>query len=119
MTGKFKKPEDMDERRKSTYPKFAEENFEKNYRIVTALEKIATAKGSTSGQLALAWAVAQDERIIPIPGTRNAGRLEENFEALKVHLTKEELKELRIVIEANRPEGARYTAAHQSLLDED
>lgn len=77
----------------------------KNLRIVDEFEKLAAKKGCTSGQMALAWVIAQG--AIPIPGTKRADRLEENFGAGDIDLNDEELKELRDLIEKAKPTGAR------------
>ena len=54
----------------------------------------------------MAWVIAQG--AIPIPGTKSAERLEENFGATDIELSKEELKEIRHLIEEAKPQGARY-----------
>jgi aryl-alcohol dehydrogenase-like predicted oxidoreductase len=77
----------------------------KNLRIVDEFNLLAEKKGTTSSQLALAWVIAQG--AIPIPGTRDAVRLEENFGAGQVDLSEEELAELRSLIERAKPTGAR------------
>lgn len=77
----------------------------KNLRIVDELEQLAAKKGSTPSQLALAWVIAQG--AIPIPGTKDAGRLEENRGAGKVDLNEEELAELRALINDAKPVGDR------------
>ncbi len=74
-------------------------------RIVDEFKKLADKKGCTSGQLALAWVIAQG--AIPIPGTKSSTRLEENFGATNVNLSQDELKELRKLIEEAKPKGAR------------
>ncbi len=66
---------------------------------------MAARKGCTSGQLALAWVMAQG--AIPIPGTKSAARMEENFGATDVELDEAELGELRKLIAEGKPEGAR------------
>lgn len=90
-------------------PRFSDENFPKNLRIVDEFTALAKKKGCTSSQLALAWVVAQG--AIPIPGTRSAERLEENFGATEVELSEEELKEIRKLVTEAKPIGERLPEA--------
>ncbi|KAJ7167416.1 NADP-dependent oxidoreductase domain-containing protein [Mycena crocata] len=85
LTGAFKSVEDITEYRRA--PKFQGDNFVQNYKMVEALQSLAAKKDVTSGQVALAWVAAQG--CIPIPGTKNAGRLTENWAAHDVELTEE------------------------------
>jgi len=115
MTGKYKSPEDFEEgdlRRAN--PRFSKENFENNFKIVEELEKVAQKKNCTPGQLTLAWVIAQG--YIPIPGTKQIDRLEENFGAGKIDLTPEELTEIRGVIDKANIQGTRYQAAQMASL---
>jgi aryl-alcohol dehydrogenase-like predicted oxidoreductase len=111
LTGKIRKLDDLTEgdwRRNS--PRFQAANLKRNLELVRRLERTAKAKGCTSAQLALAWVLAQGEDIVPIPGTRRRLYLEENLDALRVHLTSGNLKSLN---EAARPgvaAGDRYPA---------
>ena len=68
LTGQIKSPEDFEEGdfRKHA-PRYSKENFPKNLELVSNLEKYAAKKGCTTGQLALAWLLAQGDDIIPIP----------------------------------------------------
>ncbi|HVZ80009.1 MAG TPA: aldo/keto reductase [bacterium] len=93
LTGAFKTLEDLapdDWRRKQ--PRFQPENFQKNLDLAKKVRTIASEKGCTPAQLALAWVLAQGEDVVPIPGTTKKERLEENLGALKVHLDKSELE---------------------------
>src|ERR1700727_267916 len=92
LTGEFRRFEDFPEddyRRQS--PRFQGENFQKNLDLVHAVEKIAKQKNCTPSQLALAWVLAQDKNIVPIPGTKRRKYLEQNVAALDVKLTEEDL----------------------------
>lgn len=72
------------------WPRFSEENFPKSMAIVDKIKAVADNKGVTTGQVTLAWLMAQWEGVIPIPGTRRISALEENVEAMKIKLTDEE-----------------------------
>src|SRR6202167_919389 len=103
LTGQFKRFEDLaqdDYRRFS--PRFQGENFQKNLDLVRGIEEIAHEKGCKPSQLALAWVLAQDKNIIPIPGTKRRKYLEENVAALDVKLTKEDLSRIEEIF----PTGA-------------
>jgi aryl-alcohol dehydrogenase-like predicted oxidoreductase len=117
LTGQYKGPEDFEEGdfRKSS-PRFSAENFPKNLKVVDEIKKLANKKKCTAGQLTLAWLLAQGDDIIPIPGTKKIKYLEENFGALQVTLTKEEVKEVRELVEAAEIHGTRYGQAHLSYL---
>jgi aryl-alcohol dehydrogenase-like predicted oxidoreductase len=106
LTGKFTSADQFGEGDiRRTIPRFSDQLLGKNMRIVEEFKKLADKKGCTPGQLALAWVIAQG--AIPIPGTKNAGRLEENWGAGEVDLDKAELAEIRKLIEDAKPEGAR------------
>ncbi|HYV58561.1 MAG TPA: aldo/keto reductase, partial [Acidimicrobiia bacterium] len=72
-------------------PRFDGENFDRNLAVVERVRTIATEKGVTPGQLALAWVEAQGDDVVPIPGTKHRTYLEENVAALDVELTEEDL----------------------------
>ncbi|KAJ5712162.1 hypothetical protein N7488_006318 [Penicillium malachiteum] len=111
----FKSPDDFaanDFRR--TVPKFQGENFYKNKAIVDEIKKLATKKGCSVAQIALAWVAAQG--LITIPGTTKASRLEENWASRNVELTESELKEMRKIVDAAKPVGERFSAIFQSMV---
>src|SRR6202011_5652579 len=72
---------------RARHPRFEGENFQKNRALVERVEAIAADKRCTVAQLCLAWLLAQGPDVIPIPGTKQIARLEENLGALDVHLT--------------------------------
>lgn len=95
-------------------PKFQGDNFHKNRAIVDEIKKLAAQKGCTITQIALAWVASQG--MIAIPGTTKASRLQENFSSRDVDLTEAEKKEMRSIIDAAKPHGNRYGAAHQAMV---
>ncbi len=118
LTGQIKKFEDFsanDFRRHS--PRFQGENFQKNLDIVNKLETLASKKGCTTSQLALAWVIAQGDHIFPIPGTKRVKYLEENVGALRVNLTKEELAEIDAIAPKGAAAGLRYPEASMKVLN--
>ncbi|MGH7784183.1 MAG: aldo/keto reductase, partial [Candidatus Binatia bacterium] len=72
-------------------PRFYEENFAQNARLLNQLEKIAAAKNCTLAQLSLAWILHQGDDFVPIPGTHRITHLEENAGAAEIHLSASEL----------------------------
>ena len=89
-------------------PRFQGENFQKNLDLVERVEELAASKGCTAAQIALAWALAQGEDIVPIPGTTRVKNLEENVSALDVELSDEELRDLEAVFPKGVAAGDRY-----------
>ncbi|KAF7943969.1 hypothetical protein EAE96_010381 [Botrytis aclada] len=111
----FKTPEDFpaDDFRRSS-PKFQGENFYKNKAIVDEIKKLATRRGCTITQIALAWVAAQG--MIAIPGTTKPERLEANFASRNIDLTKEEFQEMRKIVDEAKPHGDRYSATAQAMV---
>ena len=90
------------------HPRFMGDNFAKNRALVERLEAIAEEKGCTQAQLALAWLLAQGPDVIPIPGTKQIARLEENLGAMRVHLTPAEIDRISVAIPIGAAAGTRY-----------
>src|ERR1700754_2777360 len=110
LSGRFKSPEELDEgdfRRNG--PRFTGENLEANLKLAEKVEELASKKGITPAQLALAWVLAKGDDIVPIPGTKRREYLEQNAAAADVELTAEDLEQ----IESELPEAAgdRYDKA--------
>jgi aryl-alcohol dehydrogenase-like predicted oxidoreductase len=118
LTGRFRKFEDLpadDYRRNS--PRFQGEHFQKNLDLVAQVEQMAKEKGCTSGQLALAWVLAQGDDIIPIPGTKQRKYLEENVGALNVELTVDDLRRIEEVFPSGAASGQRYPEHMMELVN--
>jgi aryl-alcohol dehydrogenase-like predicted oxidoreductase len=109
LTGQIKSPEDFaeDDFRKN-HPRFQGENFERNIQLVREVERLASEKGCTTAQLALAWVLAQGDDIVPIPGTRRIKYLDENIGALQMKLTAVDLKRLDEIMPPGAAAGPRY-----------
>ena len=109
LTGTIKSHDDFDEDdRRRAMPRYSKENFHKNMELVHSITEIAEKKKCTPGQLTLAWLMAQDESVIPIPGTTKVKNFDENMGSLQVKLTSEEEKEIRGKVEATEITGDRY-----------
>ncbi len=118
LSGQLKSPDDLaadDYRRHS--PRFQGENFHKNLELVEKVKEIATEKGVTPGQLALAWLLAQGEDIVPIPGTKRRTYLEENVAATDIVLTPADSHRINEVAPRNIAAGTRYPEAMMSSVN--
>ena len=89
-------------------PRFTPEARKANQAMVDLLGKIAKQKQATPARIALAWLLAQKPWIVPIPGTRKLGRLEENIGAIDVELTADDLREIESVATKIKVQGERY-----------
>mgnify|MGYP003407038437 FL=1 len=89
-------------------PWFLPGNYEKNAAAVGRLSELAEAKGATLSQLALAWILAQRDCIVPIPGSRNPERVEENCAAAGLRLGAEDLARIEQIL-PHGAHGARST----------
>jgi len=109
LSGRFKTIDDLepaDYRRQS--PRFQGENFERNLDVVRRIEEIAKSKGVTPAQLAIAWVLAQGNDIVPIPGSKSIGHLEENIAAADIELTADDLAKIDEVAPKGVAAGDRY-----------
>jgi aryl-alcohol dehydrogenase-like predicted oxidoreductase len=100
-----------------TMPRFKEENFEANLSLLSGLEAMAKEKGCTLAQLALAWVLAQGDDLVPIPGTKRVGYMQENAAAVDLSLSREELQRLDALVNPATVAGDRYDADFAKTLD--
>lgn len=119
LTGQIKKFEDFEENDYRRFsPRFQGDNFKKNLDLVKKIETMAKQKNCTASQLALAWVMAKDENIFPIPGTKRIKYLEENIGALNVHLSTDDLKEINEIAPKNAAAGLRYPEAMMKSVNQ-
>jgi aryl-alcohol dehydrogenase-like predicted oxidoreductase len=100
-----------------TSPRFDEGNFEANAALAERLRELATAKGITPGQLAIAWVLAQGDDIVPIPGTKRRTYLEENAAAEAAELSAEDLAAIAAAAPREAVAGERYAATMMGALN--
>lgn len=100
---------------RTTIPRFSPENLAANRALIGLLEEIATRKGATTAQIALAWLLAQKPWIVPIPGTRRIERLEENIGATAIELSATDLREIEAASAQVEIQGARYPEALERM----
>ncbi|WP_202879552.1 aldo/keto reductase [Serinicoccus kebangsaanensis] len=103
--------DEQDSRRSGYFPRFQGEALDANLALVDKVRELATAKGCTPGQLALAWVLAQGDAglgVAPIPGTKRVAYLEENIGAADVALTSDDLAALEQAVPRDAVQGERY-----------
>lgn len=118
LTGKITTPDDFsaDDFRKG-HPRFRGRNFERNLALVAEVRRMAEEKGTTTGQLALAWLLAQGDDVIPIPGTKRRSHLEENVAAADVNLSRADLERLEEAAPKGAWFGPRYADGRDTYGD--
>jgi aryl-alcohol dehydrogenase-like predicted oxidoreductase len=118
LTGTARRAEEYPEtdfRRRD--PRFQGANFDANVRAADAVRAMATRKGSTPGQLALAWLLHKGDDVVPIPGTKRRGNLEENVAAAAIALSEAEVAELDAALPPGSVAGPRYDADRMKTVD--
>ena len=117
LTGAIKEDTKFDKTDfRNIVPRFTEENRKENQAMVELIAKFAKQKKATPAQIALAWLLAQQPWIVPIPGTTKVHRLEENIGAAEVELTPADVRELESAASEIAVQGARYPEQLQKLV---
>jgi len=98
-------------------PRFQGANFDANVRAAGAVRALAARRGATPGQLALAWILHRGEDVVPIPGTKRRGHLEENVAAAALSLSQAELAELEAALPPGSVAGPRYDEERMQTVD--
>lgn len=94
----------------------SDENFPKNLELVDKFRTAAERYGVSVGQLTLAWIIAEHPDFVPIPGSRTIARLEENAKAGEIVLAPEDVKALRVAVDAADVKGERYPEAMKKMV---
>ena len=118
LTGSVKRAEEYPEgdyRRGD--PRYQGENFEANVAAASAVREIAGRRNATPAQVALAWLLAKGPDIVPIPGSKSRGHLEDNAGASGVSLTTDDMETLDAALSADKIAGPRYTAERMAQVD--
>jgi aryl-alcohol dehydrogenase-like predicted oxidoreductase len=118
LTGTIQKTEDLapSDWRRENQPRFGEQALQANLKLATAVKELATQKGITPAQLALAWVLAQGNDMVPIPGTKRVRYLEENMAAAYVTLSENDLKHIDARLAQIEIVGERYAPQMMSLV---
>ncbi len=98
-------------------PRFAGGNFDANMRAAASVRELATRKGATPAQVALAWLLHKSDDIVPIPGTKRRRYLEENVGAAALALSPSEVAELDSALAPDKVAGPRYNERLMALVD--
>ncbi|WP_018763310.1 aldo/keto reductase [Arthrobacter sp. 135MFCol5.1] len=101
---------------RASIPRFEQQNRTANRALVEFLDDLARSRESTPGQIALAWLLAQNPSIVPIPGTRRTPRIEENASSTTVALSADNLHDLDSLARRLGVAGERYNPHHLALV---
>lgn len=118
LAGSVTDMSDLDEDdMRQTMPRFLGSNFQQNLKLLPGLKKIAVTNSCTMAQLALAWVLAQDENLVPIPGTKHVKFVEENAKATKLSINPEDIAKIGKLFAGDKVLGDRYAKSHMISLD--
>ncbi|WP_202819116.1 aldo/keto reductase [Actinosynnema sp. ALI-1.44] len=119
LTGRYRSTDDFEEGdfRRTSQPRFAAGNLERNLEFVRALGELARERGVMPGQLALAWVHSHGDDVVPIPGAKRRSELEENVAALAVPLSAADVAAIEQAVPADQIVGERYSPDRMSLLE--
>jgi aryl-alcohol dehydrogenase-like predicted oxidoreductase len=98
-------------------PRFSGDNLARNQQLVARLKEIASGKGITQAQLAVAWVLAKSSSIVPVIGARTRAQLAESVGALDVRLAPDEIAAIQTAIPAEAVAGTRYDSHQMQVLD--
>jgi aryl-alcohol dehydrogenase-like predicted oxidoreductase len=116
LTGKISEDTQFDKTDfRNMVPRFSPENRRANQALVDLIGKFGQQKKATPAQIALAWLLAQQPWIVPIPGTTKLHRLEENIAAVAIQLTPDDLREIESAASKVMVQGARYPERLQQM----
>jgi aryl-alcohol dehydrogenase-like predicted oxidoreductase len=101
---------------RTTIPRFAVDNRDANQALLQQVRALAADHKATPGQVALAWLLAQQPWIVPIPGTRRAERIAENAAATRLALSADDVAALNSLAERVGVNGNRYNDHHMALV---
>jgi aryl-alcohol dehydrogenase-like predicted oxidoreductase len=100
-----------------TLPRFKDDSWDNNQKLVDEFAAIAKDKNATAAQLALAWVLAQGSDIIPIPGTKKRKYLEENAAAVDIELSNSDLQQIEDLLDKYPNVGQRYSDGALKLVN--
>ena len=101
---------------RNTIPRFEAGNIDANAALLDRIRALATERNATPGQIALAWLLAQQPWIVPIPGTRRRDRIDENVGATAVALSADEVAALDALAARVGVQGDRYNPAGMAMV---
>ena len=118
LTGQIRSLADLaeDDWRRSS-PRFQEDALRENLKLADRVRELADERGVTAAQMALAWVIAKGDDVVPIPGTKNPRRVEENAAAAAIELSAEDVEQLDRAVSPDAVRGERYAATMMALLN--
>ncbi|MEO6865129.1 MAG: aldo/keto reductase [Gemmatimonadaceae bacterium] len=118
LTGSVKRAEELpaDDFRRGD-PRFQGENFDANMRAAAVVKDLAESKHCTSAQIAIAWLLHKGDDIVPIPGTKQRARLEENAGAVDIVLSLDDMNQLERALSSEKVSGPRYNEQRMAMVD--
>jgi len=102
--------------RRRDHPRYQGDNLKRNVELIKPVQDLADAKGASPAQIALAWILAKQDHVVPIPGTRKIEHLEANAAAADIHLTADEVAALDAAFPVDAAAGDRYPAGAMKFL---
>ena len=109
FTGRFRSGSALaNDDRRNRFPRFSQANLERNSKLLGSLESLAVSRGISLPQLCLAW--TKVEQAIPIPGSSKPAHLVDNFGAVEIHLSPQEVEEIEHAFDHRAVAGERYAA---------
>lgn len=118
LTGEIKSIDDLaaDDWRRNA-PRFIGENFTRNLELAEKIKSLAAMKHCSAAQLSLAWVLHKGTHIFPIPGTKRVKYLEDNFGAVSLTLSEDELREIDEIFPKEAVAGTRYTEGGMKIVN--
>lgn len=118
LTGALRDPSVLEEKDlRRTMPRFQDDNFNANLKLLDEFTAIAEANRCTMAQLALAWLLMKDDSIIPIPGSKHVRYVEENAAAADISLSDADFRRIDAMINDRTVAGNRYVDAVLQTMD--
>jgi aryl-alcohol dehydrogenase-like predicted oxidoreductase len=99
------------------FPRFSQENVRRNLALVEKLGEIASGKGASVAQLAIAWVASRGDDVMPLIGARRRDQLSEALAGLELELSRSEIEEIEAAVPADAVAGSRYGEAQMAELD--
>jgi len=102
---------------RAAMPRFQGEALAANLKLLERFKALAAEAGCTPAQLCLAWLLAKDETLVPIPGTTRVDHMIENAKAAEIRLSPETVARVDEIVNEKTVTGHRYSEALQAAID--
>jgi aryl-alcohol dehydrogenase-like predicted oxidoreductase len=102
---------------RKSLPRYQQEYKDNNEKLAQGFASLASQKGCTPAQLALAWLLAQGENIIPIPGTKKRNKLQDNAGSVDIEVTPQDMQNIEELLATYPNVGDRYSEENYKLVD--